>query len=80
MRLLRGTDAAAVPNEPVVGVFPTGVGEKGRQVFFYGQGVFALAQAQTIGQAQDMGVDGKGGDVEAFHADDVGCFAANAGE
>ena len=27
-----------------------------------------------------MGVHGKGGDIEAFHADDIGCFATDAGQ
>ena len=79
-RFLRLADVAAVQDEPVVGVEQKFFGHDAHQFIFYFAHVFAGGEVHAVADAKDVGVDGHHGLAEGGVEDDVGGFAADAGQ
>ena len=71
---------AAEEDEPVVGAGTKLRGDVALEVAFDGFGGLALREAQAVGDAEDVGVDGDDGLVVNDGGDDIGGLAADAGQ
>ena len=75
-----GAVFAPVENDLEVEFVPPFTGEGALQVFFGFDDVFPGGQFPSLGEAVDVGIDGKGGDAKGLAHHDRGGFVADAGK
>ena len=79
-RLARQADIAAMQNQPMMGVHAERFGHFFVELFLNRQNILAGRQTAAIGQAEDMGIDGKSGNAESLIHHHIGGFASDAGQ
>ena len=65
-------DLSSVPDEPVMRLRPIFFGDERHEPLFHFEGRLAEGESETVGDAEDVRIDGDGVAAEGERVDDVG--------